>query len=74
MPILWVLVRYSDGRREPEAFLCTDTSAAPRDVLDWFNRRRVEAVKIEGKSMLRPSSNNSAPRRSWISRMYTRLE
>jgi hypothetical protein len=39
VPILWVLVRYPDGRREPEAFLCTDTTASPRDVLDCFNRR-----------------------------------
>lgn len=39
VPILWVLVRYPDGRREPEAFLCTDTEADPRDVLDCFNRR-----------------------------------
>lgn len=39
VPILWVLVRYPDGRREPEAFLCTDTQADPRDVLDCFNRR-----------------------------------
>ncbi len=39
VPILWVLVRYPDGRREPEAFLCTDTKADPRDVLDCFNRR-----------------------------------
>jgi len=39
VPILWVLVRYPDGRREPEAFLCTDTKASPRDVLDCFNRR-----------------------------------
>ena len=39
VPILWVLVRYPDGRREPEAFLCTDTMASPRDVLDYFNRR-----------------------------------
>ena len=46
VPILWVLVRYPDGRREPEAFLCTDTSAAPRDVLDCFNRRWAEAVKV----------------------------
>ena len=44
--ILWVLVRYPDGRREPEAFLCTDTSADPRDVLDCFNRRWAEAVKV----------------------------
>jgi DDE superfamily endonuclease len=39
VPILWVLVRYADGRREPEAFLCTDTKADPREVLDLFNRR-----------------------------------
>jgi hypothetical protein len=39
VPIRWVLVRYPDGRREPEAFLCTDTTAAPRDVLDRFDRR-----------------------------------
>jgi len=46
VPILWVLVRYPDGRRGPEAFLCTDTSADPRDVLDCFNRRWAEAVKV----------------------------
>ena len=39
VPILWVLVRYPDKRREPEAFLCTDTAAAPRDVLACFDRR-----------------------------------
>jgi hypothetical protein len=39
VPILWVLVRHPDGRREPEAFLCTDTAASPRDVLDCFARR-----------------------------------
>ena len=39
VPILWVLVRYPDGKREPEAFLCTDTGASPREVLDLFSRR-----------------------------------
>jgi hypothetical protein len=39
VPVLWVLVRYPDGRREPEAFLCTDTEASPRDVLECYNRR-----------------------------------
>ncbi|MCM8738564.1 transposase [Azospirillum sp. A1-3] len=29
VPILWVLVRYPDGRREPEAFLCTDPTVPP---------------------------------------------
>ncbi|TWA68330.1 hypothetical protein FBZ85_1314 [Azospirillum brasilense] len=39
VPILWVMVRYPDGRRDPEAFLCTDLSVPPRTVLEWFNRR-----------------------------------
>jgi DDE superfamily endonuclease len=39
VPILWVLVRYPDGRREPEAFLCTDPTVPPRTVLEWFNHR-----------------------------------
>lgn len=39
MPILWVLVRYPDAKREPEAFLCTDTEASPREVLNLFSRR-----------------------------------
>ena len=39
VPILWVLVRHPDGRCDPEAFLCTDTTASPRDVLECFTRR-----------------------------------
>src|SRR3954468_242160 len=39
VPILWVLVRYPDSKREPEAFLCTDTAANPREVLTLFSRR-----------------------------------
>lgn len=53
VPILWVLVRYPDGRREPEAFLCTDTQASPRDVLDCFNRRwSVETTYEEARAHL----------------------
>jgi hypothetical protein len=53
VPILWVLVRYPDARREPEAFLCTDTSASPRDVLDCFNRRwAVETTYEEARAHL----------------------
>ncbi|HEY0785481.1 MAG TPA: transposase [Acidobacteriaceae bacterium] len=53
VPILWVLVRYPDGRREPEAFLCTDASASPRDVLDCFNRRwAVETTYEEARAHL----------------------
>jgi len=47
------LVRYPDGRREPEAFLCTDTGADPRDVLDCFNRRwAVETTYEEARAHL----------------------
>lgn len=53
VPILWVLVRYPDGRREPEAFLCTDTEANPRDVLDCFDRRwAVETTYEEARAHL----------------------
>ena len=53
VPILWVLVRHPDGRHEPEAFLCTDTEANPRDVLDCYNRRwAVEATYEEGRAHL----------------------
>jgi DDE superfamily endonuclease len=53
VPILWVLVRYPDGRREPEAFLCTDTQSSPRDVLDCFDRRwAVETTYEEARAHL----------------------
>jgi len=53
VPILWVLVRYPDGRREPEALLCTDISASPRDVLDCFSRRwTVETTFEEARAHL----------------------
>ena len=53
VPILCVLVRYPNGRREPEAFF-TDTTASPRDVLDCFNRRwAVETTYEEARAHLR---------------------
>jgi hypothetical protein len=53
VPILWVLVRYPDGRRDPEAFLCTDPGANPRDVLDYFDRRwSVETTYEEARAHL----------------------
>ena len=53
VPILWVLVRYPDGRHEPEAFLCTDTEANPRDVLDCYNRRwAIETTYEESRAHL----------------------
>jgi hypothetical protein len=43
--IRWVLVRDPTGEKEPQAFLCTDPSANPVDILRWFVRRwRVETT------------------------------
>jgi DDE superfamily endonuclease len=47
VPIRWVLVRYPDGRRDPEAFLCTDPTVPPRTVLEWFNHRWAMEVTYE---------------------------
>jgi DDE superfamily endonuclease len=53
VPILWVLVRYPDGKREPEAFLCTDTEASPREVLSLFSRRwSMETTYEEARARL----------------------
>jgi hypothetical protein len=53
VPILWVLVRYPDGRRDPEAFLCTDLSVPPRTVLAWFTHRwAMETTYQEGRAHL----------------------
>jgi len=39
VPIRWVLVRDGAGEFEPQAFLCTDQTANPFDVLRYFVRR-----------------------------------
>src|SRR3954452_12055658 len=39
VPIRYVLVRDPTGEREPQAFLCTDLTAEPLDILRWFVRR-----------------------------------
>ena len=53
VPVLWVLVRYPDGKREPEAFLCTDTEASPREVLNLFSRRwAMETTYEEARARL----------------------
>lgn len=61
VPILWVLVRHPDGRREPYAFLRTDTDADPRGVLNLFDRRwSVETAYEEARAHLAPET-----RRRW---------
>ncbi len=34
--IRWVLVRDSEGAFDPQALLCTDLSADPTQILEWF--------------------------------------
>ena len=36
VPIRWVLVRDPTGRRDPQAFLCTDAAATPETILGWY--------------------------------------
>ena len=43
--IRWVLVRDASGEREPQAFLCTDLTATPQQILNWFvSRWRMETT------------------------------
>jgi hypothetical protein len=43
--IRWVLVRDAEGRKPPQAFLCTDLDLDPVTILGWFVRRwRVEVT------------------------------
>jgi DDE superfamily endonuclease len=39
VPIRWVLIRDPEGGFEPQALLCTDLKADPREVLSWFVMR-----------------------------------
>ncbi|HEY9847184.1 MAG TPA: transposase, partial [Candidatus Caenarcaniphilales bacterium] len=39
VPIRWVLVRDPAAHFEPQAFLCTDLTASPEQILLWFRQR-----------------------------------
>jgi hypothetical protein len=53
VPIRWVLVRDDTGAFEPQAFLCTDQAADPREVLRLFVRRwSVEVTFAEARRHL----------------------
>ena len=47
MPLRWVLVRDPDGTLAPQAFLCTDMDAAPRQILEWCVPRGQVEVRFE---------------------------
>jgi len=53
VPIRWVLVRDPKGKFETRAFLCTDQSVSPIQILEWFVRRwQVEVTFQEVRTHL----------------------
>src|SRR6266576_469304 len=53
VPIRWLLVRDSKGELDPQAFLATDLSAQPCDILSWFvSRWQVEVTFAEVRAHL----------------------
>jgi len=53
VPIRWILVRDPKGKFETRAFLCTDQSAKPTQILEWFVRRwQVEVTFQEVRAHL----------------------
>lgn len=53
VPIRWVLIRDPNGKFETKALLCTDRSATPLQILQWFVRRwRVEVTFQEVRTHL----------------------
>jgi hypothetical protein len=53
VPIRWVLVRDPKAKFETRAFLCTDQSAEPAQILEWFVRRwQVEVTFQEVRTHL----------------------
>jgi hypothetical protein len=53
VPIRWVLIRDPKGQFETRALLCTDLTAAPVQILQWFVRRwRVEVTFQEVRTHL----------------------
>lgn len=53
LPIRWVLVKDPLGKFEPQALLCTNLSAQPMQILQWFRQRwQVEVTFEEARSQL----------------------
>jgi DDE superfamily endonuclease len=51
--IRWIIVRDPTGKLEPQAFLCTDLNACPRDIIAWFvSRWNVEVTFQEVRAHL----------------------
>ena len=47
LPIRWVLIKDPKGKFEPQALLCTNLSAQPMQILQWFRQRWQVEVTFE---------------------------
>ena len=47
LPIRWVLVKDPQGKFKPQAFLCTDLTTQPLQILQWFRQRWQVEVTFE---------------------------
>src|SRR3954465_1497734 len=68
VPIRWVLVRDPAGKFKPQAFLCTDETVDPTQILRWFVLRwRLEVTFEEGRRHLGVETQ-----RQWSDKAITR--
>lgn len=68
VPLRWVLVRDPKGKLEPRAFLCTDRSATPEQILNWFVKRwQIEVTFEEARAHL-----GMETQRQWSARAIER--
>src|SRR4051795_16425 len=68
VPIRWVLVRDPGGKFKPQAFLCTDETVDPTQILRWFVLRwRLEVTFEKGRRHLGVETQ-----RQWSDKAITR--
>ena len=68
VPLRWVLVRDPQHKLEPQAFLCTDETVEPEQILAWFIRRwQIEVTFEEARAHL-----GMETQRQWSSRAIAR--
>jgi hypothetical protein len=67
VPLRWVLVRDPQDKLTPQAFLCTDETAEPEQILAWFIRRwQIEVTFEEARAHL-----GMETQRQWSDRAIT---
>jgi len=68
VPLRWVLVRDPQHKLEPQAFLCTDETVEPEQILAWFIRRwQIEVTFEETRAHL-----GMETQRQWSGRAIAR--